>query len=304
MTVLSVNANTCTSVVQTDSSSSSVNVDRKPRWAIVALSKHGPAMTRPRDEAMVRVISPFASKYDVTVIFFSEVGFQESDITEWQNIYKNVATVKVINTAHHGFSHQGNKFGYKYMCKFFALDIYTHLKDYDYYLRCDTDCKIKGLNYDLFDYVAKNKIEYGYALRKLEAHKITRETLPIFTENYLRKCGITATALMDQPLSTCFNFYNNFHIGKVSFFLRPDVQHYLHAVNDSGRIFSDRWGDSTIQAYAVRSFMDPERIKYIPNFSYIHGSHNGFVSTFTEGRKSNIPQALPLWDSSSSKPSV
>jgi hypothetical protein len=253
-------------------------------------------MTKSRDELIVSAIRPFADKYDITIIYFSEYVYPKSDIKEWERVYQDIAKVKYINTAQHGFDpSSGIRYGYKYMCKFFALDMYPHLKDYDYYLRCDTDCKIKILNYDIFDYVQKNSIQYGYALRKLEAHKLTKETLPVFTENYLNKCTIKPRSLMDVPLSTCFNFYNNFHIGKVSFFLRPDVQHFLHAVNESGRILSDRWGDSTIQAYAVRLFMDPQHIQYIPDFSYVHGSHNGFVSTLTEGRKSNIPQQLPLW---------
>jgi hypothetical protein len=28
-------------------------------------------------------------------------------------------------------------------------------------------------------------------------------------------------------MRVCFNFYNNFHIGRVDFFVRPDVQHFL-----------------------------------------------------------------------------
>jgi hypothetical protein len=288
--------NTCVSSNANLRSETSSKSD-KIKWAIVALTKQSPTLTRNRDETLIRAIKPYAQKHDITVIYFSEIVFNPLDIVEWENTYKDVAKVRYINTAQHAFdlAKTGNKYGYKYMCKFFAMDIYQHLKEYDYYLRCDTDCKIKSLAYDLFEYVPKNQIEYGYALRKLEAHKPTKETLPVFTENYMKKCAITPSALMDQPLSTCFNFYNNFHIGKVSFFLRDDVQHYLHAVNETGRILSDRWGDSTIQAYAVRLFMDPSRIQYIPEFSYVHGSHNGFISTFPEGKKSNIPQMLPLW---------
>jgi len=142
--------------------------------------------------------------------------------------------------------------------------------------------------------VEKNNVEYGYALRKLEAHGPTKQTLPLWTQKYINRCDITPRALMDKALSVCFNFYNNFHIGKVSFFRRPDVRHFLLAVNASGHILSDRWGDSTIQAYAVRIFMNPERIQMLPNFTYVHGSHDKTVSTFV-GHVSDVPQSLPRW---------
>lgn len=120
--------------------------------------------------------------------------------------------------------------------------------------------------------------------RKTEAHRPTAKQLPKFAQEYIGRCGITPSAMMDEPLSTCFNFYNNFHIGKVSFFLRKDVQHFLLKVNESGNILENRWGDSTIQAYAVRIFMDPRKVQYIPDFEYIHGSHNDrVVSTVGNG---------------------
>lgn len=292
-------ANKCiTTKVEDDTIQSASN--RKMKWAIVALTKQGPYQTKARDDSIVKFISPYIDLYDITIIYFSEVDFT-NDVHIWQSYYQKTAKVLYINTSKHRYYTKDVKYGYKYMCKFFALDIYSYLKQYDYYLRCDTDCKIKSPTYDLFHYVHQNRIEYGYALRKLEAHKITRETLTPFVLEYLEKCTLKATSPMDYPLTTCFNFYNNFHIGKVSFFLRPDVQHFLQAVNDTGRILSDRWGDSTIQAYAVRMFMNPHRVQLIPNFTYVHGSHNGFITTFNEGRKSNIPQSLPHWKYTESK---
>jgi hypothetical protein len=117
----------------------------------------------------------------------------------------------------------------------------------------------------MFDWVERNDVEYGWAARKIEGHGPTRRTLPPWTANYISKCQVWPSALMDEPLGKCFNFYNNFHVGKVSFFQRPDVLHYLRAVNGSGGVDMHRWGDSTIQAYAVRLFMDPAKIRMIPD---------------------------------------
>ena len=112
----------------------------------------------------------------------------------------------------------------------------------------------------------------------------------------MERCGLEASAPMDRGMRVCFNFYNNFHIGRVDFFLRPDVQHYLRAANASGHILSHRWGDSTIQAYAVRLFMSPSVIVQVPDFSYVHGSHaDRVVSTFGDGSLTTVPQRLPNW---------
>lgn len=178
---------------------------------------------------------------------------------------------------------------------YFSSDIYDFLQSFDYYMRCDTDCILKDMKYDVFSWTVRNGVEYGYAIRKLEAHGPTKQTLPIWTQKYMERCDMKPSALMDRPLSVCFNFYNNFHIGKVSFFRRPDVQHFLLAVNASGHILADRWGDSTIQAYAVRLFMKPEHIRMLPNITYVHGSHDKTVTTFG-GRLSDVPQMLPKWN--------
>ena len=173
--------------------------------------------------------------------------------------------------------------------------MYDYLKEYDYYMRVDSDCTIRVMNYDILTWARNAQVEYGFAMRKIEAHAATRAQLPEFAKNYLAKCEIMPTAPMDHDLSTCFNFYNNWHIGKVSFFNRPDVRHFLESVNASGRILSDRWGDSTIQAYAVRLFMEPKHIVQVPEFVYVHGSHDKIVSTFGDGKDTNVPQRLANW---------
>ena len=148
------------------------------------------------------------------MIFFSEVGLpRNKELAGWKKF-------RYIDTSKNDFQSGNERFGNKYMCKFFAYDVYEYLKDeYDYYLRCDTDCYIKTLNYDIFQWTKDNNVEYGFAMRKLEAHKPTRDTLPIWTQKYITKSSIIPTALMDKELNICFNFHNSFHIGKVSFFL-------------------------------------------------------------------------------------
>lgn len=264
------------------------------RWAIVALGLFGRKDIDRRNKILAQKLRPYAANHEITFIFFSEKNFPPQAIQNWKRQLSGVAEIKIINTSNLGFANQKEKFGYKYMCKFFALDLYDYLYGkYDYYMRCDTDCFIRVLDYDLLDWVEQNEVEYGYAVRKLEPHKETIQTLIPWTLEYVKKCQVTPSAPLDRPLDVAFNFYNNFHIGKVSFFARPDVRHYLEAANNSGNIYNYRWGDSTIQAYALRLFMDPTAIAMVPDFKYSHGV--ALVSTFGDGSESKIPQRLPKY---------
>eukprot|EP01036_Dinobryon_divergens_P040607 gene40607-53707_t len=218
----------------------------RPSWAIVALVKFGKSDLQTRNRALVEKLRPFASKHNLTVIMFSESKLVGKLLPEWRKTFRGIADVRFVNTEDRGFNMK-ERYGYKYMCKFFSLDMYDYLRGYDYYMRCDSDCYLKTLQFDIFDYVESYRIEYGFAMRKLEAHGPTKQTLPMWTKKYIFKCGLQPTAIMDEPLDTCFNFYNNWHIGSVHFFNRPDVRHFLEAVNASGHILSHRWGDSTIQ---------------------------------------------------------
>lgn len=269
----------------------------KKRWAIVALAKPGKPEIQKRNRMILEKVKPYADKHNITVIIFGEKLFPTKTIRAWKQQFSGVAEVEYINTASKAFTNVKYGFGYHYMCKFFMIDIYDYLRDkYDYYLRCDTDCYLSSVGYDIMKWAEDNYVGYGFGARKLEAHKPTRDTLTPFSEKYISDCGITPTAPMDQPFSKCFNFYNNFHIGRVSFFTRPDVRHFLEAVNASGSVQAHRWGDSTVQAYAVRIFMNPKQIMQVPSFKYIHGSHsNAVVSTFGDGRETTVAQKLPMW---------
>ena len=291
-------ANKC---IKTDLSSESIksgNGNGNKKWAIVALIKPSRAKVNRRNELIAEMLKKFGTNRNVTIIFFSEEKFEESKVKSWQKQFAGFP-VRTVDTSSRGFNPPHQRYGYKYMCKFFTLDMYEYLEPYDYYMRVDTDCHIVKLDYNVFDWAEKNEVQYGWGTRKLEPHGPTKSTLPVWTQKYIENCGLYPSAPMDQDLSTCFNFYNNFHIGDINFFRRADVKHFLTSVNASGFIQSHRWGDSTIQAYAVRLFMNPSAIRYLPDFEYIHGSHgNRLVSTFGKGEKSDVPQRLPLWKTS------
>lgn len=298
-----VSLNTCISKetqIQIDSAivtNNSNNNIQKSKWAIVALIKPEKAEIHQRNDAIVEKLGPYTKSHDISIIFFSELKFSSQFRQRMYTKFHLFSSVQFIDTSSRAFGPiSPERFGYKYMCKFFAIDMYDFLQPFDYYMRVDSDCYLTDLSYDIFAWAENKQIQYAFAMRKLEAHGPTKASLPPWIQQYQEKCSIEPRSLMKEPLSTCFNFYNNWHMGSVSFFRRPDVYHFLYAVNQSGYILKDRWGDSTIQAYGVRLFADPVRLLQVPNFTYIHGSHgHRVVSTFGDGSTTNVPQRLPNW---------
>ena len=271
-------------------------VGRKKRWAIVCLySSKKPGKIEKRNELLAKAIQPFSGLHEFSVVFFSEEMFDAEAVKGWETTFSGIATVKTIDTSGNGYD-LPERYGYKYMCKFFMLDIFSYLRDhYDYYLRCDTDCFITSLGMDIFKWAEEESIGYGWVIRKMEGHRPTATTLPKWVANYVERCNISPSAVMEYPLSKCFHFYNNFHLGNVKFFFQPEVRKFLLAINATSYMLTHRWGDSDLQAYAVRLFMKSNALRQIPNVEYIHGSHkNRLVSTFGYGERTNVPHRLPL----------
>jgi hypothetical protein len=250
-----------------------------------------------RNTALADAIRPFTTKKRLLSFqFYSEDYFSDEIVTSWKDTFAGLGTAQLVNVRSRGYdvgTSGAKKFGYKWMCKFFTVDLYDYLRDFDYYLRVDSDNVLSPVPYDIFEWAERKKLEYAYVIRKLEPHQKTAESLPLFVENYVSKCHVHRQ-IREPPLKRdfIFNFYNNFHIGKVSFFNRPDVRHFLVAANAS-YLYAHRWGDSTIQAYAVRIFMSPQLVQQLPNVSYHHLSHGSALVTSDPEKKTQIPQVFP-----------
>ena len=242
------------------------------KWAILCLIRRDDTyQNNRRNKAIISTFQPYSYQYNITILFFSEDNFLKNEINEWIEQFFLIGKVKFIDIKSKAYYMPTPKYGYKWMCKFFTVDLYEYLIDYDYYIRIDSDNILQSsinypdnrylsndntqsridkqtnqqqtqqlknliINYDLMSYILRNKIEYGYILRKYEPHPDTQQTLPSFIENYIQKCSIQPTIPIPD-FSLLFNFYNNFHVGKVSFFLDPKVRHFLVETNTSGKLY-------------------------------------------------------------------
>lgn len=167
--------------------------------------------------------------------------------------------------------------GYKNMCRFYSMEMAPILCEmgYDYYWRMDDDSFLHSTQHCPFQYVHNNGLVYGYLHSKLDAHKETARTLPPFVKKWCEDKNIKPRwgEINHQ------NFYNNFHVSRVSFWMREDVRMFLHAIDQDGGIYRHRWGDHVIQALALKIFAEENQVAKIPGVHYEHGSHNKWIKT-------------------------
>ena len=155
------------------------NINKRPKWAIIALVKPEKNDMSERNHAIVEILGPYSNQHDITIIFFSELKFSMNFQVNMLNTFKKFSGVRFIDTSSRQYRPPApEKYGYKYMCKFFSVDVYEYLTEYDYYMRCDSDCYLRNLSYDPFSWTEQRQAQYVFAMRKLEAHGPTKLTLP------------------------------------------------------------------------------------------------------------------------------
>ncbi|KAG7346501.1 glycolipid 2-alpha-mannosyltransferase [Nitzschia inconspicua] len=163
--------------------------------------------------------------------------------------------------------------GYRKMMHWFAIDIWRFFKDhgeatgcnYDYIMRFDEDSFLhSAVEYDLFDFMAQNRFNYGFRLCAYELQVTQR----IWT---LWRASNSPLPVRDIDLDMC-GVYNNFFIAKLSFFQSRAVQRFLKFVDRQGLIYRRRLGDLMIHSLTVYAFSPPEKIHRFLDFTYEHST--------------------------------
>ena len=224
----------------------------------------------------IKSIGRIKTKYNLDIKLFIDedeslqqeylnlVGENTEVVDIRKNLTNNLKKIPHINAVVEG----KRNIGYKGMCLFNFSEYIYYLRGYDYVVRLDGDSIIHS---DLFldNFIDSGKI-YGYVKDQFDSHKDTKETLPCAIKKYIDNNNVKI--LCDREKISSWNFYNNFHISKLSFWQKPEVLDFINFIHQEGGIEKYRWGDSTLQANAVRMFCPAEEI-FKFDFKYEHGSH-------------------------------
>lgn len=163
------------------------------------------------------------------------------------------------------WGHPGFSMGYRHMCRFFSGEMYNFdiLKQYDYYLRLDTDSFIHTpLNYDIFEWAKTNDCYYGFIAPAVQQdnEKVVEGLWDYVREQYPNN-------IPDRLM-----FYTNFELGKTSWFLTSEYMNFYNYVDKCGGIYTKRWGDAPIKFLGINLFMDQKNIIPVQGFTYQHGA--------------------------------
>ncbi|MCO6358776.1 alpha 1,2-mannosyltransferase [Roseivirga pacifica] len=207
--------------------------------------------------------------------------------------------------------------GYRHMMRFYSLTIFNVLKNkgYDWFMRMDDDSFIHSkIEYNIFDFMAKNEYKYGYRALIKEPEKtshgfsemvlayIKAEGIKPYTflENFDSSIQLNKDAFsfkgkikrkilsVIDSISTKLNhdlnnwpepnewnrwtFYTNFLVTHVDFWLRPDVQSFLHYFDRVAGGYKYRWGDHILQTATTQIFLPENKVHKFNDWTYEHAT--------------------------------
>lgn len=169
------------------------------------------------------------------------------------------------------------RLGFMHMCRFNAILMPKLLARYEYVCRVDEDGIVGTYLPDPATTFEENKSINLVTRLKLEDHHTTNITFKKFLCSYFEREILPDAKAFFLEMEKLPNFYNNFYVQSMNFWQREEVKQFLDTVDDSGGIYSDRWGDSTIQSAAYFLF-NKVKIGLLEDFNYTHGSHSFSVS--------------------------
>lgn len=210
---------------------------------------------------------------------FSEVdlGIPPETLKKFGNKIKEFFPHPTHGTGPIAYGHPGFSVGYRSMCRFFSGSIYHHpiLKEYEYYLRLDTDSRFEdGPNMSLFDWARSEKIDYAYIASAVQIDNskvvrgLKRNVLKYMFGKFVWRGVINSLFIPKGKM-----FYTNFELGRTDFFKSDAWEDFFRFLDESGGFYLHRWGDAPIKYVGVKSLSVSTKIKPVPpGFVYTHGS--------------------------------
>jgi len=234
------------------------------------------------------------------VILFVESDFSKENIIFFESHYKNLkCKIIELNQSEH-FKININEIvfedkcdysiGYRHMCQFFFSEIFNYIKEYDWFMRLDTDSYIESkIQYNLFEYLNNNNKVYGYIAEIPEWEPVVKNIdeffLSYIIENKL-KTEFTYKFFEDGKYNLR-QIYNNFEIINLKYYLNNElIKKISYDINKSGNIYKKRWRDAPLRSILLSITTPIELLHKFNNFDYFHVWYrrkNGEEICFYEG---------------------
>jgi len=181
---------------------------------------------------------------------------------------------------------------YRLMCRWWMVYMPTVTSGYDYIMRMDDDSIIEEpVQTDLFKMASDKGLVYMSNMIHVDCGvccygmkdffmKLCPDKKAILDQAFvpqtidLRRVeyhgvramiSLTASPLPNElpreyTLQMPTMYYNNFHITRPDFWVRPDVAEAIKHIDDHKGIFYHRWGDAPLQSLLVLLYAKPEQV--------------------------------------------
>lgn len=167
--------------------------------------------------------------------------------------------------------------GYNHMIHFFFKDIFQHpaVRGLEYYWRLDHDSMVQSrVGVDMFRYMRDRGLRYGYRTVTTDALHVTNGMLAFFdkyrrdtshkaldgqvscAEMSQRNCIGIPDTLQEQRSYAPLMYYNNFEIVHIPTWQSSSMTELTDAVDRTGMIYWNRWGDAPLRYYSVNMILD------------------------------------------------
>lgn len=195
--------------------------------------------------------------------------------------------------------------GYRHMCRFHATLVHKYLSDlgyahFDYIMRLDDDSLLTSpVGYDLFRYMRENKKQYGFvnmvadepacveglweksdefyntssAVAAAKGHRQLRARR--VQKSKVLGLGNSSTGAEEEddlfriwPRGAVF--YNNFEISSFGLWRSPVWRAYMDNIDQSGGIYTVRWGDAPLHTIGVTMVLERDEIHAFRDIAYRH----------------------------------
>jgi len=256
----------------------------------------------------------FLTDFPYPVVVFHE-GFSVEEMVElqsvapssqleFQHLHFHIPTF--VNETNVPISVGPYGVGYRHMCRFFSVTVWSHpaVQQYDYIWRMDSDSYLYDkVGFDVIGAMKESGKLYAY-MGSFRDNPLFTDGLLDFTMAYVRETYCTGEvdvvgvgggnaacespvleSVMDRhkdwnrkyatPMAQAGGWdhiclHTHFTIMKRSLWEVPEISAFVQAVDESGDIYYRRWGDACIHYLALSLFLDPSYLWMTPPLPYWH----------------------------------